>query len=57
MITIVSDVDGRKIPYEFYGKSTDTKPTEKVINGSTFYEMDTKKLYMFDEEGLTWLEQ
>lgn len=57
MVTIASDVKGRKFPYEFYGKSTDVKPTEKVLNGSTFYEMDTKTVYMFDEEDGVWLKQ
>lgn len=37
--------------WDFIGLSTDTKPTpaesEKVTNGSTFYESDTSKLYVF----------
>lgn len=45
--------------------SSDEKPTvisgadgEKDIwNGSTLYEMDTHKLYLFDAENLTWIEQ
>lgn len=41
--------------------STDEKPTtiegKKIWNGSTLYEMDTKKLYLFDAENQTWLEQ
>ena len=41
------------------GLSTDTKPTKTVDNapignGSTFYEMDTKKCFKFDEENKTW---
>lgn len=43
-------------PYEIYGLSTDTKPTD-VFNGSAFYEMDTGKIYLFDAETKTWLEQ
>ena len=43
-------------PCEIYGLSTDTKPTD-VENGSTFYEMDTKMLYMFDEENKRWIAQ
>ena len=44
--------------WEMYGKSTDTKPThEKIHNGSLFYEMDTGKIFMFDGEDKTWLEQ
>ena len=42
---------------EYDGLSTDTKPTEKVRNGSIFVEMDTATIYMFDEENGEWLEQ
>lgn len=38
------------------GLSTDTKPTN-VGNGSTLYELDTGKNYMFDAAGETWYEQ
>lgn len=41
---------------ELYGLSTDTKPTD-VGNASLFYEMDTKKLFMFDAQNGVWLEQ
>lgn len=36
------------------GLSTDTKPTECVANGSTFIEMDTRTVYLFDEENRLW---
>ena len=36
------------------GLSTDTKPTEGIINGSTFLEMDTDTKYMFDQDNGTW---
>lgn len=43
---------------DLVGLSTDTKPIKSSIeNGSTFYEMDTKKVYMFDKENQIWLEQ
>lgn len=46
---------------EFYGLSTDTKPKEDISvnipNGSIFYEMDTKKLFMYDKENMRWIEQ
>lgn len=42
---------------EFYGLSTDEKPTENVVNASIFYEMDTQKVFLFDEENKEWLEQ
>ena len=41
---------------DFRGKSTDEKPTN-CENGSTFYEMDTKKLFMYDGENTEWVEQ
>lgn len=39
---------------EARGASTDTKP-ENCVEGSTFYEIDTKKLYVYD--GSQWVEQ
>ena len=41
----------------YVGLSTDNKPTRSVNNGSMFYEMNTQKKYMFDEEGVQWIEQ
>jgi len=42
------------------GLSTDVKPTDtidgvKIYNGSTLYEMDTQKMYVFDEENTQWV--
>lgn len=48
---------GNAATLEYYGKSTDEKPTDNIPNASVFYEMDTKKLWMFDEENSVWLEQ
>lgn len=42
--------------YEFRGLSTDIKPVERVGNGSIFIEMDTGKVYMFDEQNIEWKE-
>lgn len=42
---------------EFYGLSTDEKPTANVPNASIFYEMDSKSLFLFDEENQVWLQQ
>lgn len=52
-------VDGKKTSRraEYYGLSTDTKPVDGVKNADIFYEMDTKKVFMFDEQNKTWLEQ
>lgn len=41
---------------EYTGLSTDTKPTEDVWGGSTFLEVDTKKIYIFNEDTSTWVE-
>lgn len=46
---------------ELYGLSTDEKPiktmgTIGIGNASTFYEMDTKKPYIYDEENHKWWE-
>jgi len=54
-------------PLELYGLSTDSKPTtigalvgndstDKLPNGSVFFEMDDKKVYLFDAENGTWEE-
>ena len=45
---------------ELRGKSTDTKPTDmicgyKVGNGSTFFEIDTGEVFVFDGEALSWV--
>ena len=37
----------------FVGLSTDTKPTS-APNGSTFLEMDTSNVYIFDAENEEW---
>ena len=51
MITYVNETT-----YEYRGLSTDTKPIEKVGNGSTFFEMDTCKVFMFDAKSKSWIE-
>lgn len=40
-----------------YGLSTDEKPLDKIPNGSSFYEMDTQRVFLFDEENKRWLQQ
>lgn len=42
---------------EYRGLSTDPKPTNRVPNGSTFYEFDTVKLFVFDSTNQVWHEQ
>lgn len=48
-------VEYRDGPVSYTGKSTDAKPAN-TRNGSTFFEMDTGKVYMFDGDAKTWLE-
>ena len=47
--------DGKRL-ITAYGKSTDDKPTRDVITGSLFVEVDTGKVYFFDEDSGTWLD-
>lgn len=40
---------------EFYGNTTDVKPTENVPNGSVFYEIDhNMQEYRWDKENGIW---
>lgn len=62
MITLNKYADKPDKAYiELYGLSTDNKPIEKfkntlLKNGSIFYEMDTKKAFIYDEENHQWWE-
>lgn len=45
--------------FSFSGKSTDTKPTgswegTKIMNGSSFIEVDTQNGVLYDEEAQDW---
>lgn len=45
---------------EFAGLSTDTKPVDQIVTGSIFVEVNTGKVYFFNEEGdagSEWVEQ
>lgn len=42
---------------EYYWLSTDEKPMEGVENADVGYEMDTKKVYLFDITNNVWIEQ
>lgn len=60
MITI--DKNDTTNALSFKGLSTDTKPTEKynglaIVNGSTFFEMDTQDVYFYDGGTNSWLAQ
>ena len=45
--------------YDFMGLSTDVKPTVEdypdLRNGSSFLEMDTRKIFFFDAENHKWV--
>lgn len=41
---------------EAAGLSTDTKPTDNLVTGSVFIEVDTGKAYFFDEIAGEWIE-
>ena len=56
MITAYETYGNRCQSFDMYGLSTDEKPMN-VGNASTFYEMDTKTLYMFDAQNQQWLAQ
>ena len=38
----------------YKGISNDTKPTDGVRNGSRYFEMDTSRLYIYNEAGNQW---
>ncbi|EIT85907.1 hypothetical protein A374_08729 [Fictibacillus macauensis ZFHKF-1] len=38
---------------EYFGNSSDTKPTSNIKVGATFFEIDTTTAYMFD--GAKWV--
>ena len=50
-------VTGDTTYFEYAGLSTDTKPTDGVSTGSWFHEVDTSKVYAYDEHTETWYEQ
>lgn len=61
MVTSVTNVQETKnghdyVYREYVGLSTDAKPTTGVFNGSTFFEMNTGKVFMFNATSLTWVE-
>ena len=47
---------GEKNRIEAVCLSTDTKPTTGIANGSLCLEMDTGKIYAFNEAGSAWVE-
>lgn len=41
---------------EYYGLSSDEKPLD-APNASTFYEIDTTEVYMYDATNKQWIKQ
>ena len=42
---------------ELFGLSTDSKPTAGIVTGSIFCEVDTGKVYFYNEVESLWVEQ
>lgn len=60
MVTLSMDNASNEL--SFKGLSTDTKPKEtwksqKIVNGSTFFAMDTQEVFFYDEDQDDWLAQ
>lgn len=54
---IVEVNDGNSIvQVKLAGLSTDSKPTAGIATGSAFVEVDTGKLFLFNEAAQTWVE-
>jgi phage tail tube protein FII len=62
MISVTcTDMAGDKAEMAFKGLSTDTKPTvsyggRQILNGSSFFEIDTQNLVFYDGGTDSWLE-
>lgn len=56
MVTVLKETYYGNWVHDVRGLSTDTKPTDGIANGSTYFEMDTGKMYMFDQDNETWHE-
>lgn len=41
----------------YFGNSNESKPTDKLADGSVFVETDTGKAHLFDETSSAWVEQ
>ena len=60
MITATKRNDAVIAPLELTGMSTDQKPTKEfesypIVNGSSFFEMDSGEMYWFDGDKKTWI--
>ena len=48
--------EGNKKYCEIYGLSTESKPTDNLIMGSVFIEVNTGKAFLFNETAGSWVE-
>ena len=55
--TFIGNNDGQSAYMELTGLSTDSKPTTGLFNGSIFVEVNTGKVFFFNEASSTWVEQ
>ena len=57
MVTLEKNTHSDKLSLS--GLSTDTKPTQtfqgqKIVNGSSFLEIDTQNVFFYDEQNHQW---
>ena len=59
MVRILTErvIEGNDKYIEAAGLSTDSKPTENIVTGSVFLEVNTGKGFLFNETAGTWVEQ
>lgn len=55
IVQAYDDENKKRVVADISGLSTDEKPLG-YANGSTFLEMDTGKVFVFDQEGDAWLD-
>ena len=48
-------ISGKKRYVELAGVSTDTKPETDICTGSVMIEVDTGKVYLFNETSCSWV--
>lgn len=56
MFTSTKYANKEKSAKDYVCVSTDAKPTDGITNGSMCLEMDTGKIYAFNEAASTWIE-
>lgn len=49
----IENIYNKDTTQTYYGLSTDTKPTENIIIGSSYFEIDTTEVYMWN--GTSWV--